>query len=119
MSDTKYGKTILHQENITVNGMNVVGYVLDAGDCYNIHVWIDVYKDEELNTLYMQEPKNQVPIEDVCDKPFLLGKMMEMVLWHICYGYKRNMYSFDINISDACPLDDEEMEYEPKQISRA
>lgn len=119
MSNTKYGKTILHQENINIDGIPVVGYVLDAGDYYNIHVWIDVYEDNELNTLYMQEPKDQVPLEDVCNKPFLLSKMMEMVLWHICYGYNHNMYNFDINISDACPLDDEEMEYEPKQISRA
>lgn len=97
---TKYGKQILSQRRLEVNGDYYKCYVLDDGDYYNIHIVDEHYRDEELNTLKLQEPKESVTLEQVTSKAFMLSQIMEHVLWHLCYGEKGKHYDFNITYEE-------------------
>ena len=98
--EKKYGKKILAQRGIEVNGDEYTCFVLDGGDYYDIHIVDDNYQDDELNTLKLQEPKDSVSLEKVTSKAFMLSEIMEHVLWHICYGNNGKHYDFDITYEE-------------------
>ena len=98
--EKKYGKKILSERSMEVNGDEYTCFVLDNNDYYDIHIVDDHYADDELNTLKLQEPKDSVSLEKVTSKAFMLSEIMEHVLWHICYGDNNKHYDFDITYEE-------------------
>jgi len=99
--EKKYGKKILAQRSIEVDDDEYTCFVLDGGDCYDIHIVDEHYKDDELNTLKLQEPKDSVSLEKVTSKAFMLSEIMEHVLWHKCYGDNGKHYDFNIDYEES------------------
>ena len=91
----KYNKKVLKSEDINIFNQYYTIYILDGGDYFDIHIVNDEYKDEEDNTLAMQEPKECVTLEDL-DKVFLYEEVVKFALWNKFYGYKDSLYTFDI-----------------------
>lgn len=100
----KYDKTILAEHFTSYNDRYFTVLVLDDNDYYNIHVIDDKFKDDELNTLKLQEPKSCVTLEEVTDPMQLEFHALEHALWDKFYGYKDNMYSFSVSVADTCEL---------------
>lgn len=100
----KYGKTVLARQVVNYNYKDIEVLVLDDKDHYNIHVIDDGFRDEELNTLKLQEPKECVTIEKVTDKIFLESLGLEHLLWDKFYGYKEKGYCFNVEVCDTYEL---------------
>ena len=98
--ETKYDKKILAERSIEVNGDEYTCFVLDGGDYYDIHIVDGYYKDDELNTLKLKEPKECVNLEKVTSKAFMLSEIMEHILWHECYGDNGKHYDFSITYEE-------------------
>lgn len=100
----KYNKKILANKIVYYNNRYVEVLVLDDKDYYNIHIIDDVYKDDELNTLRLQEPKEDVTLEYVTNPIRLECHALEHLLWDKFYGTDNKMYSFNVEIADTCEL---------------
>ena len=98
-----YGKKILKQYEMNINSMDMELYILDDKDCYNIHILDDYYKQDEMNTLKLQEPKNCVTLDEL-DDIFCQSQLIEHYLWHKNYGYKDKNYSFSVTIVETYEL---------------
>ena len=99
--EKKYGKKILAQRSIEVNGDEYTCFILDdGGDYYDVHIVDDHYQDDELNTLKLQEPKDVAKLDVVTSKAFMLSQIMEHVLWHLCYGDNNKHYDFNIDYDE-------------------
>ena len=96
--EKKYGKKILAERSIEVNGDKYTCFILDDGDYYNVHIVDDYCQDDEMNTLMLQEPKESVTLEQVTSKAFMLSQLMERVLSYMCYDYDNNK-RYDFNIT--------------------
>lgn len=72
----KYGKNIVASFETVLNGNDYQCLVLDDDNYWNIHVIDEKFKDDELNTLKLQEPKEAVTKEEFTNK-ILLGYIME------------------------------------------
>jgi hypothetical protein len=100
--EKKYGKKIIAQRSIEVNGSNYTCYVLDdGGEYYDIHVVDHHYADDDSNTLKLQEPKDVAQKDIITSKAFMLGQIMEHVLWHECYGENGKMYDFCVEYEES------------------
>jgi hypothetical protein len=99
----KYNKPILKELSLTIFNDYYKLYVLDDTDYYNIHIICNYFKDEELNTLYLQEPKQDININDI-DELYMTKTLLEFALWNKFYGYKDKSYSFSINTVDEIEL---------------
>lgn len=99
--EKKYGKKILVERSIEVNGDEYTCFILDDGDYYNVHIVDDHYQDDELNTLKLQEPKDVAKLDVVTSKAFMLSQTMEHVLWHECYGDNGKHYDFAISYEES------------------
>ena len=93
--EMKYNKRILKQYTENIFGEYYTLYVLDDGDYYNIHIVTDRYKDEELNTLQFQDPKQDVSF-DKFDELYITKLILEFALWSRFYGYDNKVYQFEI-----------------------
>ena len=91
----KYNKRVLKYENINVFNQDYTIYILDNKNYFDIHIVNDKYKDEELSTLWLEEPKECITLEDL-DKVFLYEEVVKVALWDKFYGYKNNLYAFDV-----------------------
>lgn len=100
----KYGKTILARHEVNYNYKEIEVLVLDDKDYYNIHIIDDNYRDEELNTLKLQEPKESVTLEEVTNKVFLESQGLQHLLWDKFYGYKEKGYCFNVEVYDTYEL---------------
>lgn len=100
----KYGKTILARHEVNYNYKEIEVLVLDDKDYYNIHIIDDDYRDEELNTLRLQEPKDCVSLEEVTSPIFLECQGLEHLLWDKFYGYKEKVHSFNVEVCDTCEV---------------
>lgn len=100
----KYNKKILANKEVYYNNRYVEVLVLDDKDYYNIHIIDDVYQDNELNTLRLQEPKEDVTLEYVTNPIRLECHALEHLLWDKFYGTDNKMYSFNVEIADTCEL---------------
>lgn len=100
----KYNKKILASKDVFYNDKCVEVLVLDDGDYYNIHIIDENYKDDELNTLKLQEPKDCVTLEEITNSVKLECYALEHLLWDKFYGFKNKMYSFNIEIADIYEL---------------
>lgn len=101
MREKKYGKKILAQRSIEVNGDEYTCFILDDNNYYNVHVVDDHYQDSEMNTLKLQEPKDVAKLDVVTSKAFMLSQIMEHVLWHLCYGDNDKHYDFNIDYEES------------------
>lgn len=99
-----YNKPILARELIYYGSRYVEVCVLDNNDYYDIHIFDDKYKKDEMNTLSLQEPKDCVSLEEVTNPIRLECHALEHILWDKYYGYNGNMYSFNVEIADTCEL---------------
>ena len=68
-------------------------------DTYDIHIITDRYAKDELNTLFLQEPKDDISAEKF-DDLYLTMTVTEFALWDELYGYKGKSYTFGIKIED-------------------
>ena len=96
----KYNKEILAETSVTLDAETVEVYCLDGGDYYDIHTVSDNFKDEESNTLHLQEPKEAVSLEAVTDKVYLTCMGLEFLLWQKFYGYKDKLHTFSCECVD-------------------
>lgn len=99
-----YGKKILKQYDMTINSMDMELFILDDDEYFNIHILDDIYSQNKLNTLKLQEPKEYVKLEEL-DDIFCQTQLIEHYLWHKNYGYKGKSYSFCVTMTDECELD--------------
>ena len=100
----KYNKKILASKDVFYNNKYIEVLILDDGDYYNIHIIDDSFKDEELNTLKLQEPKDCITLEEITNPVKLECYALEHILWDKFYGFKGKMYSFNVEIVDTCEL---------------
>lgn len=99
-----YNKPILARECFYYESRYIEVCVLDAKDYYNIHVFDDKYKQDEMNTLKLQEPKECATLDEITNPIKLECYALEHYLWDKYYGYKGKMYSFNVEIADTCEL---------------
>lgn len=93
--EMKYNKRILKQHTENVFGEYYTLYVLDDGDYYNIHIVTNKYKDEELNTLQLQETKQDVS-SNKFNELYMTELILEFALWSKFYGYDNKVYQFEV-----------------------
>ena len=98
--EKKYGKDVLAWISYDINGDTYECYVLDDGDYYNIHVISPDYRDDETNTLILQEPKDVGNLETLKSEPYMLSRIFEFALWHECYGKDGKCYDFSITCEE-------------------
>lgn len=91
----KYNKKILKQYTENLFNQSYTLYVLDNKDFYDIHIVDDAFEDTELNTLYLQEPKQDVsPFK--FDEIYMTTILLEHALKMKFYGYKNKVYQFTV-----------------------
>ena len=100
----KYNKQILASRPVEYGGHYVEVLVLDNKDYYNIHILNDAFKDEEMNTLHLEESKECITLEEITNPIKLECYGLEHLLWHKHYGHNGNMYSFNVEIAEICEL---------------
>ena len=93
--EIKYNKRILKQYTENVFGEYYTLYVLDDEDSYNIHIVTDKYVDDELNTLQLQEPKQNVSLNKF-NELYMTELILEFALWSKFYGYDNKVYQFEV-----------------------
>ena len=82
---------------------NIVVLDNEKQNTYDIHIITDRYAEDELNTLFLQEPKDAVSA-DMFNKLYLTMTITEFALWDELYGYKGKSYTFSIKVTDECEL---------------
>ena len=94
----KYEKQILAENEINYDGLVITTIILDGGEYYDIHVIHPYYKDDRLNTLELQEPKECVTLEQVTSPIFMECQAVEKALWHKFYGTNGESHNFSISV---------------------
>lgn len=102
----KYNKTILKEHTEYLFGEDYTLYILDDNEYYNIHIVNEHYQDNEMNTLHLQEPKEDISLDDM-DALYITKLLLEYALWDKFYGYKDKSYSFSIETVDTINLKEE------------
>ena len=100
----KYNKEIIAEHNMYYNNNFITVLVLDDKDYYNIHVLDEKFKDEELNTLKLQEPKECITLEQIKNPIYLECIGLEHALWDKFYGYGKKMHSFSVQLVESVEL---------------
>lgn len=100
----KYDKTIIKQHYTHYNNNDYEVLVLDGITTYNIHILNIKYQDNELNTLYLQEPKEYKTREQITDVLFLECLGLQYALWDKFYGHNKQMHHFNIECVESFPL---------------
>lgn len=77
----KYNKKVLANKTINYNNDYYEILVLDDNEWYNIHILNEKYKDEEVNTLYLQEPKDCISLEEVTSPIYMECQGLQFALW--------------------------------------
>lgn len=104
MANKLYDKDIIIEHTMCIDGCYYTGYVLDGGAYFNVHVIDEHYRQDEMNTLQLQEPK-EVDIE--LDKAYIMSKILEHYLWDKLYGYKGRNYNPYVDVSAYYLMEDE------------
>lgn len=101
-----YDKEVITELEVDLFNRDYNIVVLDnkEQDCYDIHIITDCYQRDELNTLFLQEPKDAISIEKF-DNVYLMTTVTEFALWDELYGYKGKSYTFSITVTDEYNLD--------------
>lgn len=72
-------------------------------DTYDVHIITNSYKKDELNTLFLQEPKDLVAADKFNDL-YLTITATEFALWDELYGYNGKNYTFSVEVVDEYEL---------------
>lgn len=96
-----YGKNIINQTTINLNGEYCDVYCLEDEEYFNIHIINCKYEDSELNTLRLQEPKE---FKDATSDIFLTCQGIEFLLYDKFYGKKGKMHSFVCELVESVEL---------------
>lgn len=91
----KYGKEIVKNCTQNVFGEWYTLLVLDDKDFWNVHIICDRYRDDELNTLKYQEPKECVELEKF-NELSMTQNILQFALWNRFYGYDNKTYTFSV-----------------------
>lgn len=96
-----YNKELITELDVNLFNRDYKIIVLDneKQNTYDIHIITDRYAKDELNTLFLQEPKDSVSA-DRFNKLYLTMTVTEFALWDELYGYKGKSYTFSIKIED-------------------
>ena len=97
----RYNKELITELDVNLFNRNNKIIVLDneKQNTYDIHIITNRYAKDELNTLFLQEPKDAVSV-DKFNKLYLTMTVTEFALWDNLYGYNGKGYSFSIKIED-------------------
>lgn len=100
-----YNKELITELDLNLFNRNYKIIVLDdeKQNTYDVHILTDCYAKDELNTLFLQEPKDSVSV-DSFDELYLTMTVTEFALWDELYGYKDKSYTFSIKVTDKCEL---------------
>jgi len=98
----KYGKKIITQyEKYFYNELYKI-VVLKNKDYYNVHIINDKFRDDEANTLHLQEPAEAIPNhEKYFDKKYLIARLMEFYIWDKFYD--EGIVSTNVEIEEIEP----------------
>ena len=91
----KYNKKVLKSKDINIFNQYYTIYILDEENYFDIHIVNDKYRDEEINTLWVEEPKEYVTLEDL-DEVYLYEEVVKFALWDKFYSYEDCLYTFDV-----------------------
>lgn len=91
----KYGKKVLKSENINIFNQECTIYILDSENYFDIHIENDKYKDRISETIWDVLSKKNITLKDL-DKVYLYKEVVKFALQDKFYGYKDNLYTFDI-----------------------
>ena len=93
----KYGKKVLASHETDFDNITIEVYICEGeNDYYDIHVIHPYYKDEESNTLELQESKDCVDLEDITNPMQMECYALEKALWHKFYGKNNKLNTFSI-----------------------
>ena len=82
----KYNKKVIAHYERFLDNENFEVFVLDDKDYFNIHVISERFKDEEMNTLKLQEPKESIKsYSDYFTKEKLISYLLEHFIWNRFY----------------------------------
>lgn len=100
-----YDKEVINELEVNLFNRDYRVIVLDnpEQDTYDIHIITSRYAKDELNTLFLQEPKEIVSV-DKFDKLWLTMTVTEFALWDELYDYKGKSYTFSIKVTDEYEL---------------
>ena len=91
----KYNKKVLKSKDINIFNQYYTIYILDEENYFDIHIVNDKYRDEEINTLWVEKPKEYVTLEDL-DEVYLYEEVVKFALWDKFYSYEVCLYTFDV-----------------------
>ena len=96
-----YNKELIAELEVNLFNRDYRIVVLDnkKQNMYDIHIITDLYAKDELNTLILQAPKDEVSA-DRFNKLYLTMTATEFALRDELYGYKGKSYTFSIKIED-------------------
>lgn len=100
-----YNKEIISELEVNLfdRDYNIVVLDNEKQDTYDIHIITSRYQKDEVNTLFLQEPKAVVSA-DRFNKLYLTMTATEFALWDELYGYKNKGYTFSIEVTDKFEL---------------
>jgi hypothetical protein len=81
----KYGKKIIASYDKYLDNERFEVIVVDDNDYYNIHVISEKYRDDELNTMKLQEPKDCIKDIKYFDNAKLISYLMDHFIWDRFY----------------------------------
>lgn len=65
--------------------------VLLDGDYYNVHIISEKYKKDEMNTLQLQEPKENIDdIKKYFSDSYMIARLMDFFIWDRFYTELQN-----------------------------
>jgi len=83
----KYNKKVIASYEKTLDNETFQVYVLDDNNYYNIHVISERFKDDELNTLKLQEPKECIGnVSEYFDNSKMISYLLEHFIWDRFYS---------------------------------
>lgn len=90
----KYNKKVISHYQKFLDNENFEVFVLDDKDYFNIHVISEHFKDEEMNTLKLQESKEDIKrnikniksYSDYFTKEKLISYLLEHFIWDRFYN---------------------------------
>ena len=89
----KYGKEVIANYEKIIGGELFECYVInedrlcgDGNKYYNVHIISDGFKDDEMNTLKLQEPHNCIDNpKEYFNKKYMIARIMEHFIWDRFY----------------------------------
>ena len=100
-----FNKEVINELEVNLFNRDYRVIVLDnpEQDTYDIHIITNHYSKDDLDTLFLQVPKDEI-FADSLNELYLTMIATEFALWDELYGYKGKSYTFSIKIEDEYEL---------------